>query len=738
MTVTITGTNDAPEATANLNTIGEDATVPVSGNMITDDDGLGVDSDTDAGAVLTVSGVTGGDAHGTLSWNADGSYSYELDSNDVAVQGLGVGQTLSETYTYTLSDGAGGTDTATLTVTITGTNDAPEISITGGDHTVYEAGLLPDGTGVGPTTTEVVGIFTLADADGLDDLHSIMVNTTKFSIAQLSAASDIALLLVGETSAGKLYINDYDSLTGEVSYKYDLSAATTDGDGVEKDVFTVSVSDDGTTFSAPANIMVSIVDDVPIFTIVNDGADTGTGVSISVPNPASDSTYMGQFADWTYGADQAQGIPTLSSVSGNVSVNGTSTNGSVLLDLKDASGNLVGELTLNADGTDSMQVLHRAPTLNTDILLTGDVIAAGPELVIKTTNSSISGLEVTITASDGNNTPNEETGKVNPSAQGWGVENNKVDEGESITFSFNQSVDRFSFKVTGFTGGLSGEADLTIGVYLDAARTNVHNITGVKVSEDGVVQVVDLPGFGVTSGDVAYSSFYGIQVLSDSSQGSNDGFRLNDVTVSQLSSDPPPDLDYNFTLNVVDGDGDDVTQSFNVHIDGESSGGLVVEAIAGTSGADVLTGTGADDILIGGAGDDVLTGDLGADTFVWTLSDQGDSTTPARDTTDFDVAEGDVLNLRDLLQGEHYGTNTDVSSNLTEYLNFDVDTETGELVLLVDHSGGGTFETSQKIVLKNYADTDALATALGLEDNDRSVNDILNKMIQAGNLETDV
>ena len=96
--------NHAPTATANTNTIAEDAVAPVTGNVLSDDDGFGVDSDLD-GDSLTVSGVTGGDAYGTLSWNADGSYSYAIDNTNPTVQALGVTERSEERFSRNAETG---------------------------------------------------------------------------------------------------------------------------------------------------------------------------------------------------------------------------------------------------------------------------------------------------------------------------------------------------------------------------------------------------------------------------------------------------------------------------------------------------------------------------------------------------------------------------------------------------------------------------------------------------------
>src|SRR5439155_930890 len=69
------------------------------------------------------SGLTG--AHGTLTLNADGSYTYVVNDADAAVQALNVGVTLGDSFNYTVADPGGLTDTAVLNITINGADDAP-------------------------------------------------------------------------------------------------------------------------------------------------------------------------------------------------------------------------------------------------------------------------------------------------------------------------------------------------------------------------------------------------------------------------------------------------------------------------------------------------------------------------------------------------------------------------------------------------------------------------------------
>ena len=92
------------------------------------------------------------------------------------------------------------------------------------------------------------------------------------------------------------------------------------------------------------------------------------------------------------------------------------------------------------------------------------------------------------------------------------------------------------------------------------------------------------------------------------------------------------------------------------------------DLIRGGAGSDVLFGDAGNDILIGGAGNDTLTGGEGTDIFKWDRNDNGVAGQPAKDIiTDFSMNAvnngGDVLDIRDLLQGETFAT-------LQNYLHF--------------------------------------------------------------------
>ena len=115
----INGVNDPPVALSNAYSTFED--VAVSGNMLTDDTGDGVDYDIDNGAVLMVTAVGATSSGGLVSsWNPDGTFTYDPNG---AFAGLAPGEFGTDTFTYTIEDEHGLTSTNTVTITVVGQGD---------------------------------------------------------------------------------------------------------------------------------------------------------------------------------------------------------------------------------------------------------------------------------------------------------------------------------------------------------------------------------------------------------------------------------------------------------------------------------------------------------------------------------------------------------------------------------------------------------------------------------------
>ena len=189
-TFTWTIDNPSPTATDNTANVVQDTVLSDSGNVLTDDDSNGVDSDPD-GDPLTVSAVNGSSANvgstvvgsfGSVVITDDGTYTYTLDNTNPAVVGLAFGSTLNDSFTYTVSDGDGGTATASLNVTIS--NSATwtlvgDTSVTEGDVASYLLTLEE----VIPAGESVSVDLTLTDIDTASDDYLSFVAAVDAAIA---------------------------------------------------------------------------------------------------------------------------------------------------------------------------------------------------------------------------------------------------------------------------------------------------------------------------------------------------------------------------------------------------------------------------------------------------------------------------------------------------------------------------------------------------------------------------
>ena len=194
LTVTINGTNDAPTVAAAIASVAEDAQTTATGTLPTP-----LDMDThDSVSFLAQNGTPG--TYGTLTLNADGSYAYALDNTSPTVQGLGVGETLTDTFTYTVTDNHGATASNTLTVTIHGTNDAPTVAAAAAsvteDTQITTSGTLPT-----PSDTDVhdtVSFLTQSGAPGTYGTFTLSADGS-YTYALNNNLPAVQALGVGET-----------------------------------------------------------------------------------------------------------------------------------------------------------------------------------------------------------------------------------------------------------------------------------------------------------------------------------------------------------------------------------------------------------------------------------------------------------------------------------------------------------------------------------------------------------
>jgi large repetitive protein len=223
-----------------------------SGNVILGTGAAGDVQDTDAqdpSTALTVvavhTGPEGGStatgtvgsalagAHGTLTLNTDGSYTYLVNQTDPQVQGLHTAaNTIQDVFNYTIQDTGGLQDTATLTVTIHGADDLPQAVADTGTMTANDAPTLfnvlandtldPDSTAlntiaVGPGSVTVAGpageTFANTDAQAAIVGNQIQLTLTNADFQQLALGEHATITVpytltgdTGETSSANLVV----------------------------------------------------------------------------------------------------------------------------------------------------------------------------------------------------------------------------------------------------------------------------------------------------------------------------------------------------------------------------------------------------------------------------------------------------------------------------------------------------------------------------------------------------
>jgi VCBS repeat-containing protein len=396
-TIAIQATDDPPQAVNDTNTIDENTASVVGNVIIGGAGGVGQDTDPDS-AVLTVTDVSRGGTpqgvgsrfattYGWLTLNGDGSYTYELDNNNAAVNALKSGQTLADEVSYTISDGSR-TSTATLTITIQGTTDGvPAITpvdgngAAAGEAEVYERGL----TGGADTSETTTGTIDIATPDGL---ASITVGGTTVTLAELQGLGSSPVTI--DTGEGTLTLTGFTAgtivggvpTTGVLSYSYVLKAPQGQPSATESlDPIALTVTDAGGG-SANGTLTVRIVDDAP--TALNDAAEivedtatvSGNVVAAGGPQDVADD----------FGAD---GPPDSGNVVTDVSFGGTART------VGTQFATAYGWLTLNGDGSYTYELNNNSPVVNE--LKAGETLSETVSYTIADGDGETSTATLTIT-----------------------------------------------------------------------------------------------------------------------------------------------------------------------------------------------------------------------------------------------------------------------------------------------------------------------------------------------------
>jgi fimbrial isopeptide formation D2 family protein/uncharacterized repeat protein (TIGR01451 family) len=446
LTIIITGANDAPVAVNDTGTALEasgtrngTAGFNATGNVLLND--MDVDAgDTPAlngsvSAIRTGAGEGSGTAgsvgtglaglYGTLTINANGSYTYVVDNNNRAVDALDPGATLIESFNYTVRDRPGGLiDIGVLTITINGANDAPIANNDTG--TAVEAGGTLNGTAGRKASGNVIS--NDLDVDAADGAN--LVAPPLASVLSIRSGDKEGLGNAG--SLGAALAGAYGSLTlnanGTYIYEVDDAISTVDalnpGD-VLTETFNYTVQDHpaGLTDIAVLTININGVNDAPV---ASDDAGTAIeagGISNSLGGADATGNVLLNDTDV-----DSKDTPAINGTI--VGIRRGAKEGAGTAGTSDGSGGFVlvgsfGTLTIAANGTYSYVVDNANPTVGT--LNPGDVLTESFNYSVLDHPGGLTDIAIlTITiegSQDGNATANTliagEAGGVNNSSGGF-------------------------------------------------------------------------------------------------------------------------------------------------------------------------------------------------------------------------------------------------------------------------------------------------------------------------------
>lgn len=302
--------NRSPHAVADVYTTSED--ISLSGNVRTD----GVD-DTDADGDELMASLVTGPAHGDVTLNADGTFTYTPDANYHGADG----------FTYKITDetsawhlhgvfglfGGGHSDTATVTINVTPVNDAPfsvDDSATIAEDTQASGNLLTNDSdidsnsltaalGTAPTKGTAVlsanGSYTYtpnANFNGVD--------TFTYTVSD-GTATDTGIVTVTVTPVPDApnAVDDTATTAEDSGVMINVLGNDTDGDGDTVTILNYSQADHGSVAFNGSNSTLSYTPDFNYFGTdtftytISDGTSTDAATVTVTVNPVNDIAFSG-------------------------------------------------------------------------------------------------------------------------------------------------------------------------------------------------------------------------------------------------------------------------------------------------------------------------------------------------------------------------------------------------------------------------------------------------------------
>jgi VCBS repeat-containing protein len=356
VTINVNAVNAIPEAGNDTFAAEEDVplNIDAAGGLLAND------SDADGDALNAV--LVSGPAHGSLTLNADGSFSYVADENYNGIDG----------FSYLVNDGTDDSDVATVTLNISAVNDLPVAS--NDEHTTEEdtaltiaaPGILENDTDVdgdplssvlvsGPASGTLAmnpdGSFTYtpnADFNGVDGFS--------YKVSDGAGESDVATVTINVTPVNDVSVAADDAYSTDEDATLTIAAAgvlenDSDADGDPLTAVLASGPANGTvTLNADGSfeyIPTANFSGTDSFTYVaNDGSGDSVAATVTITVNAVNDAPTGAADDYATDEDTTLSVDAAA----GVLANDTDLEGDAMSAVL-VTGPANGTLTLNADGS---------------------------------------------------------------------------------------------------------------------------------------------------------------------------------------------------------------------------------------------------------------------------------------------------------------------------------------------------------------------------------------------------
>jgi VCBS repeat-containing protein len=660
LTITIRGTNDNPLAV-------DDSTVAVEaggtangtagvnpvGNVLTNDNDVDagdikivtdIRSGTEAaGGTFTAVGVTQtfNGLYGTLTINANGTYSYVLNNNLAAVQALKVGDSLVETFTYRMRDTAGASDAAQLSIRIDGAWDAPVAS----NDTAVAVADDGSGNGVNPIRN------VLPNDTDVDQGDTLQVTGIRFgredagvALSTVNANTDNTNGTVINGLYGQLIIG----ADGNFTYNVDSSNPTVVALGplqLLNERFTYQVTDrGGQTDLAEIHIIVRGRNTAPIPSPDEATAVEAGGVNNTQPGIDPGGNVLDNDTDNEGDALHIIGIRTGTLAdTGTVGAVGTALRG------------LYGDLLINADGSYTYTVDNSLAVVQA-LRQSGQTLNEVFSYTVVDFWGATSLAELRITVDGRNDTPNAqddgstalEAGGVANGTPGTDATGNVLANDTDVD-SVANGESKQVLSVTSETGQSSAVGQVLIGRYGQLVLNADGSYTYRIDNSNPTVQALRTAG-DTLSETFTYRMADTAGATSDARltvviQGANDAPVAQNDSVTASDQTPAPQATGNVLPNDGDVDANDNLQVVAVRTGaegGSGTAGVIGQPIIGLYGTLVLNADGSFTYTIDQNNPLVLAaaglGQVLQDVFTYTINDINGASDQAELLINLDVA----------------------------------------------------------------------------------------------------